>query len=289
LKDIKQLIPDIYELLKTKGWYDGAIRTSFESEISLRLSSSFNESQETGRIRLSGLGPKCPRAFWYSIHNPGVAESLPPWATFKYSYGHIIEALVIALAKAAGHTVTGEQDALTLDGVVGHRDCVLDGCIVDVKSASSIGFKKIRDGQLAVVDDFGYLDQLDGYIGASALDPLVVVKDRGYILAVDKTLGHMVLYEHKYRHDRICQRIVECKAIADQSSPPACQCGTRIEGSSGNIGLDTKASYSAYKWQCFPNLRCFAYSDGPKYLTQVKRLPDVPEITYKVRPSSLVT
>jgi hypothetical protein len=278
MKNIHTLIPDIYELLKTKGWYDGTIRASFEAEISSRLASSFNQPQEQGKLRLSQLGPRCPRAFWYSIHEPGVAEPLPPWATFKYSYGHIIEALVIALAKAAGHEVTGEQDALTLDGVVGHRDCVIDGCIVDIKSASSIGFKKIRDGQLAVVDDFGYLDQLDGYIGASDLDPLVVVKNKGYILAVDKTLGHFALYEHKYREENIKRRITECKRIAELSNPPACECRSRQSGSSGNMELDVKASYNPYKWSCNPSLRCFLYADGPRYLTKVIRKPDVKEI-----------
>jgi len=278
MKTIHTLIPDIYKLLETKGWWTDDIRTSFESEISTRLTSSFMSDQRSGVLRLSQLGPKCPCAFWHSLKHPDLAEPLPPWATFKYSYGHIIEALVIALAKAAGHRVEGEQDALTLDGIVGHRDCVIDGCIVDVKSASSLGFKKIRDKRLAMDDDFGYLDQLDGYIGASAVDPLVDVKDRGYILAVDKTLGHMALYEHRYRDEHIRRRISELRNIAEQLTPPSCKCGTRTEGSSGNIGLDTKASYSPYKYQCFPNLRCFLYAEGPKYLTKVIRKPDVKEI-----------
>jgi len=76
------------------------------------------------------------KPLWHSIHTPEKAEALPAWAEIKYTYGHILEALAISLAKAAGHEVTGEQDAITVDGILGHRDCVIDGCVVDVKSAN---------------------------------------------------------------------------------------------------------------------------------------------------------
>jgi len=59
--------------------------------------------------------------------------------------------------------------------------------VVDVKSTSSIGFKKFRDGLLNILTVFGYLEQLDGYLVVSLSDPLVTVKDKGYLLAIDKT------------------------------------------------------------------------------------------------------
>lgn len=208
---------------------------------------------------------------------------MPPWAEVKFSFGHILEALGIALCKAAGHDVKGEQDELVLDGVKGHRDAVVDGCIVDFKSCSQRAFDKLKTKSLEQNDSFGYLDQLDGYVVASADDPLVTVKDKGYIFGIDKTLGHMVLYEHKIRETSIRQRIVRYNRIVDLSSPPACECGLREEGKSGNIGLDTRASYEAFKYCCFPGLRTFLYSDGPKYLTTVVRTPDVPEITRRNR------
>jgi hypothetical protein len=220
----------------------------------------------------------CPRAFWYSIHEPGTAEPLPPWAEFKYAYGHIIEALVISLAKAAGHKVEGEQDELVVDGVVGHRDCVIDGCLVDIKSQSSRAIEKLKSRTLALDDPFGYLVQLDGYSRGSLLDDLVKVKDKAYLLGVDKTLGHMVLYEHECRHQLVIDEIQKRRRIIGLTTPPACECGTRPEGMSGNIGLDMRASYSAYKHCCFPNLRTFIYADGPKYLTKVVRKPDVREV-----------
>lgn len=210
-----------------------------------------------------------------------MAEPLPPYAHIKYTYGHIIEALVIELAKASGHDVQGEQDEIILDGVVGHRDCVIDGAVVDVKSSSSMGFKKFKDRTIAQDDSFGYLDQLDAYVVGSVMadDPLVTVKDRGYLLAVDKTLGHMVLYEHRVRSDSIQARIRDYKRIVEGAEAPRCECKTVPDGESGNIRLDVKASYSSFKHCCFPKLRTFLYSKGPVYLTKVVRLPDVTELT----------
>lgn len=278
MKSIYQLVPDIQQLLTTKGWFDELSQKSFSDAIIWRLSASFNQDQAQNKLRLSKMGPSCPRAFWYSVHEPGVAEPLPPWAEFKYSFGHIIEALVISLAKAAGHTVEGEQDEIVVDGVTGHRDCVIDGCLCDIKSQSGRAIEKLRSKSIATDDPFGYLDQLDGYSLGSIDDPLVKIKDKAFIIGVDKTLGHIVLYEHECRPERIKERIAECKRIIGNREAPACRCGTRAEGSSGNIALDVKASYSPYKYQCFPHLRTFLYERGPVYLTKVMRLPNVPEV-----------
>jgi hypothetical protein len=267
VKSIYQLIPDIYHYVQQKGWQDGLTCT-------LRS----GPGGRTGSLRLSGMGPKCPRALWYSIHAPELADPLPPHAEIKYCYGHIIEQFIIQLAKRTGHTVEGEQDELVVDGVTGHRDCVIDGCLVDIKSSSTRALEKLRSKTLAQDDPFGYLDQLDGYSLGSLLDPLVKVKDKAYLLGVDKTLGHMVLYEHECRHENIRRRIMVCKAISERAEPPPCECGTKYEGISGNIGLDIRASYSPYKYQCFPHLRTFLYASGPVYLTRVVKVPNVPEV-----------
>lgn len=264
-KTIDTLIPDVYELLRT---YNGTL------DVQARVGSD----DRAPTLRLSQMGPRCPKALWYSIHHPELAEPLPPQAIFKYSYGHAIENLAIQLAKLAGHTVTGEQDELVVDGIKGHRDCVIDGCVVDVKSTTSIGFQKFKDKSLVEKDDFGYLDQLDGYLVGSLSDPAVTVKDRGYLWAIDKNLGHMCLYEHCIREQSIRSRIKAYREIVENVSPPACLCGTVPDGKSGNIKLDTRASYSAFKLCCWPNLRTFLYANGPVYLTHVARTPDVPEV-----------
>lgn len=282
MKSIYQLVPDIQEYIsKNDDWQE-----KISEDIYSRRSETLDD-RGRHKLRLSGLGDKCPKALWYSIHHPELAEPLPPWAKFKYGYGHLIEKMAISLAKISGHSVTGEQDELAVDGIVGHRDCVVDGCVLDVKSCSSIQFGKFRDHTLEKDDPFGYLYQLDGYLLGSRNDPLVSVKDKAYILAIDKTLGHMALYEHTIREQLIRERIREYKGVVERVLPPSCNCQTRPIGSSGNMGLDTRASYSAYKHICFPNLRTFLYSSGPVYLTKVVRTPDVPEITVdrRIEPS----
>lgn len=276
--EIKNLIPDIYSLLSKKGdWFTPLIAEELSLDVSQRLTEQLNNDKKPS-LRLSRMGPRCPKALWHSIHTPELAEALPPWATIKYSYGHILEAYIIALAKAAGHNVVGEQDEVSVDGIRGHRDCIINGCIVDVKSASTRGFAKFKDGSLAKDDPFGYLDQLDGYGVGSASDPLVTVKDRAYLLAIDKTLGHLCLYEHFIREESIRRRIAESKSIVALDSPPNCECGTVPDGKSGNLKLDVKASYNAYKHCCFPLLRTFLYASGPVYLARVVRKPDVIEV-----------
>jgi len=285
VKTIDTLIPDIYQMLGgTDGrpWFSGAVRSTLGEDILHGLQGTFGEgAAPRPTLRMSRLGPTCPRALWYSIHHPEKAEPLPPWVKIKFAYGHVLEALVLSLARAAGHEVTGEQDELRLDDIVGHRDCVIDGCVVDIKSASSRSFSKFKFKTLAQDDPFGYLDQLDGYVVASANDPLVRVKDKGYLLAIDKQLGHLVLYEHEVRHDHIRGRIKQYKEFVQSSTPPHCNCGVLPEGKAGNLRLDTRASYSAYKRCCFPHLRTFAYSSGPVDLVKVVREPDVPEIRYR--------
>jgi len=278
-KHISSLITDIYRLVGSKdGWFDEEIAKGFSGELGQRLVENLTTRDKVPTLRLSAMGARCPRALWHSIHTPELAEPFPAWARIKFTYGHILEALVIAMAKAAGHEVTGEQDELVVDGVKGHRDCVIDGCVVDVKSASSRSFAKFKDRSIGKDDPFGYLDQLDGYLVGSGMDDLVRTKDKGYLLAVDKTLGHLCLYEHHCRTEHIRERVRVYKEIIGQSTPPACQCNTVPDGKSGNIRLDTRASYSAQKFSCFPNLRTFLYASGPIYLTKVIRKPDVIEI-----------
>lgn len=271
---IQKLIPDIYNTITSKsGWFTTEMSQLLADDIALRLKSSLGEEREPSKLRLSQMGDRCPRQLWYSIHHPELAQDFKGWERIKFAYGHILEALAITLAKASGHSVTGEQDELELDGVKGHRDCVIDGCIVDVKSSTTLGMQKFKDGTLWQDDKFGYLDQLDGYAVASLEDPLVTVKDKAYILAIDKQLGHMVLYEHVIREQHIRDRISRYREIVSRDVPPPCECGTVAEGSSGNIRLDTKASYSNFKFVCFPNLRTAISPKGPIYFTNVGRWP----------------
>lgn len=260
--NINTLVPDIeYYIHSNEDWL-GHVEDLLYSQ---RSQPHRRDNSKRSGLRLSGLGDKCPRQLWYSLHHPDLAETLPAAAKFKYGYGHKIEEMIVALAKLSGHSVTGEQDELVVDGIVGHRDCVVDGCVLDVKSCSSIAFKKYKEGSLAQSDDFGYLYQLGSYILGSANDPLVTVKDRGYFFFVDKSLGHMYLYECRPDETKIRYRISETKRISRLSEAPECRCGVIRDKQTGHYKLDLQASYSAYKSVCFPQLRTEIISGKPVY------------------------
>jgi hypothetical protein len=279
MKNIRTLIQDIHHVVESnRDWFRKTVAKRLAGNLGRLGLQPGVEENAAAVLRLSQMGEKCPCHLWHSVHSPSLQEPLPASASIKFAYGDVIEAMMIELAKEAGHEVTGEQDVLYVDGVRGHRDCVIDGCVVDVKSANSLSFQKIKAGQLEE-DIFlsSYLAQLDGYVVGSHDDPLVRVKDRGFILAVDKVLGHLTLYEHRVRPDFIRERIRSYSEIIKHSHAPKCECKTVEDGSTGNIKLDLKASYNPFKHLCAENrgerIRTFLYSGGPRYLTKVVRRP----------------
>ncbi len=275
--NIRTLVPDIQALLRDKsGWMDEHLARDFGDEVAAGMLAKYGSAERSPTLRLSQMGPKCPRALWYSIHHPELDQPMEAGAEFKYTFGHVIEALALSLARAAGHSVEGEQHECCVDGIYGHRDAVVDGCLLDVKSSSTRGMDKFKKGTLCEDDPFGYLDQLDGYLIGSLADPLVKVKDTAFLLAIDKQLGNMVLYEHKLtpaREATLRKRIRDFKSVIALASPPPCTCASVPDGASGNLKLDVKASYSAQKYSCQPNLRTFIYSKGPVYFTRIVKTP----------------
>lgn len=278
IKNIHTLVKDIYHVVEQEGWLTEANIERLTGELGRQFVQRSGQKDSRAVLSLSKMGEKCPCQLWHTIHSPSLAEKLQAPARIKFTYGDVIESLAISMAIAAGHEVTGEQDEITADGVPGHRDCVIDGCIVDVKSTNSLSFQKIQAGAVAE-DKFlsAYLAQLDGYLMGSADDPLVRVKDRGYLLAVDKVLGKMHLYEHIYRPEFIAKRISEYKGIVALPQPPRCNCGIEPDGEGGNLKLDTFASYNPFKHLCADNrgdkIRTFLYEGGPRFLTKVVRRP----------------
>ncbi len=278
MKTLDTLVEDIYGLFTTdfKPSEDDVAR--FGLLLSRRISGRIAEERAKPSLRLSNLGTPCERKLWYSINSPEDAEPLPPEARLKFLYGDILEELLLFLAAQAGHTVEGEQDAIFVEGVEGHRDAIVDGVTLDVKSASSYSFAKFADHLTPDNDAFGYLTQLDTYIEGGKDDPRVLEKSLGGFLVVDKTLGKICLDRHK-RNGVEYNKVVEAKrAMLASPTPPPRAFPVEPFGKSGNMKLGVQCSYCDFKKKCRPETRCFAYSTGPVYLTKVVRPPDVPEI-----------
>lgn len=277
-KKITSLVKDIYARLNQPKPVEEDSLRSFSSGLTQLLSDTLSRRREGAYLRLSNLGSKCNRKLWYSVHTPELGEPLSGAKRLKFLFGHVIEHLLLFLAREAGHKVTGEQDELVLHGVKGHRDAVIDGQLVDVKSSSTFGMAKFRDHKLDFDDPFGYREQLDGYLHASVADPLVTDKDKASFLAVDKTLGHVVLDTYPKRNKDYQALVKNKQEVLNKVVPPDRAFSDKPEGASGNRKLGLECSYCEYKKTCWPGLRAFKYERKPVFLTHVAREPRVPEI-----------
>lgn len=220
-------------------------------------------------LRFSALGRK-DRQLWYDAHPDGNEEELTSKTFFKFLYGDVIEALLLFLAKEAGHSVEMEQAEVEVDGVLGHIDAIVDGVVVDVKSASPFGYKKFEQGSVVEDDPFGYVSQLSGY--ANVLTP---GKEAAWI-AMDKVSGDICvsrLSSSIIKDHSPSKRIAELKEMINSNDPPD-RCYSPVpDGKSGNMALATGCSYCKHKARCYPNLRTFLTGSGPKFLTTVVRPP----------------
>ena len=222
-------------------------------------------------LRMSNIG-KPDKQLWYQCKGYE-GEPLLPQTRMKFMFGDLVEALVLYLVKEAGHEVTHEQHEIEVDDIKGHLDCHIDGVVVDVKSTSAYGFKKFKNGTLSEDDPFGYIAQISGYVHGS--------KDasEGGFLALDKQSG-ATTYMPVAEMDMINveERVQHMKEVVAQEEPPE-RCYESVpDGKSGNMKLGINCSYCPYKWDCWPELRLFLYSNGPRYLTHVEREPDVIEV-----------
>ena len=201
------------------------------------------------KLRMSNIG-KQDRQLWYS-YNGYEGEELMPHTRIKFLYGHLIEEMVLALAKLSGHTVTDEQKKAEVDGIKGSMDCKIDGVLTDVKSSSPYGFKKFKDGSLINDDPFGYVDQIKGYAHSEG-------ETKFGWLVMDKTNGHLTYLKYdmddesqwywtKLNFFSVDERIKHIKEVVKSETPPE-RCYKPIpDGKSGNMKLGVGCSYCAYK------------------------------------------
>lgn len=222
-------------------------------------------------LRFSSLG-KGDKQLWYMAQGED-KEEMRAQTFYKFLYGDVIEELMLFLVKESGHDVSREQEEVEVDGVKGHIDAVIDGVVVDVKSASPFGYKKFKDATIFEDDPFGYIPQISGYADC--------LKSPAAFLAFDKVSGDICLLKVPASiigDNKPEPRIKHLKEVINNPIPPA-RCYTdKEDGRSGNRKLGTECSYCAFKSKCWPNLRTFIYSSGPRYLTVVAREPDVYEV-----------
>lgn len=294
-KSINTLVRDIQQVIDTGGGWDETLSKYaaglMEDTFNQRL--IVEEHTHEPSLRMSAMGTPCKRKLWYSVNAADESESLSASSKFKFLYGDILEQLLIALAKAAGHKVEGVQDTLEINGIKGHRDLVVDGVTVDIKSASSFAFKKFANGSLRDDDPFGYISQLSSYVYAGRDSEVESHPTLGAFLVVDKQNGFICLdmydfgpeLKRKEEEFQEIQDMVKLPEPPDKAFEPVPtskkkdkETGKMVPDPDGNLGLGTQCSYCSFKHKCWPDMRTFQYSSGPKHLVKVVKEPQVKEI-----------
>jgi hypothetical protein len=282
-KTTDTVVQDIYALMESK---DADPSVDVEAEIEkfgegvkalMRTEFGRKKREDNRKLRLSNIG-RTDRYLWNHFNGTD-GEKLLPHTYIKFMYGHLIEEMLLFLTRMAGHTVTDEQKVCKVEGVVGHMDCKIDGVVTDVKSASSFGFKKFKDGSLVDDDSFGYIDQIKAYAHDCGETQV------GW-LTMDKANGHLTYLKYDLENtdseklkEPIVARVKHIKQLVEGDEPTEYCYDPVPDGKSGNMKLAIGCSYCQFKEHCYPNMRVFKYSFGPKFLVDVVNEPRVEEIT----------
>ena len=283
-KPLNTIVPDIYNLLENLSngeplpITEEALDETMAAMKEAILHWATPRKRDTDfTVRMSNVG-KPSRQLWFEKRDPVGRGSVDGATQIKFLYGHVLEEIVLMLVRMAGHNVTDEQKEVTVNGIVGHMDCKINGQVVDVKSASKFAFNKFMKGTLADDDPFGYLGQLSAYEKAEGTD-------EGGFLVINKESGELCMYvPDDLDKPNIDVKINTLLDALELDTPPDLCYTPTPDGKKGNMQLPKGCTWCKYKHECHKDandgegLRTFKYSTGYKYLTRVEAEPKVDEI-----------
>tara|TARA_Y100000004_G_scaffold130951_1_gene147701 strand:- start:813 stop:1697 length:885 start_codon:yes stop_codon:yes gene_type:complete len=282
-KNLSTLVEDIYQTVTDITDGKRKVPDELVDELGQKIARTIKtwatpQNHNKFKLRMSNIG-RPARQLYYSQKDSREIRHHPS-TQMKFLYGHIMEDLLIFLAKLSGHEVTDEQKEVKVKGVVGHMDCKIDGEVIDIKTASGFGFKKFKNGTLRDDDPFGYISQLAGYERAEGTE-------NGGFLAMNKESGEIALYQpddlDKPNIKTLIGKLLD--VLLNLGKPPE-KCYQPIPaGVKGNMKLPIGCVYCPHKIECNKDtndgqgLRMFKYAKGITYLTKVVSTPNVEEIT----------
>ena len=285
MKKLDTLVEDIYDKLSVLSDgeslnIDDKTIDAFGESMKEVLSQWANpRPRDSGTLRMSNIG-KPLRQLWYDMRSESkTTERIKPSVFIKFLYGHLLEEVLLMLIKIAGHEVTDEQKEVSVSGIKGHMDCVINGEVVDIKTASGFAFKKFYNKTLAEDDMFGYLPQLAGYEAAMGTN-------KGGFLAMNKESGELALYRpNSFDKPDIKKKIKTVKKLIKIDTPPELCYNPIPDGAAGNMQIARGCTWCRHKFECHSDanegkgLRVFKYSNKYSYLTRVVKEPRVLEVT----------
>jgi hypothetical protein len=213
-------------------------------------------------LRMSNLGrPLCQ----LQMQKKG-AERIPKREKQQstiFATGHMLEAWLVMIMKAAGVPIVGEQTACSVDidgnVISGTSDIIIDygndHAVWDVKSASKYSFSKFKEGYGAIEenDSFGYITQGEMYSEAHGMPFggwVVVNKDNGEICVCETPINGMSAETYT---------VVASKIHVLDTNMPFKRCFEDIEETfykkpTGNRVLPFACDWCDYKRECWPDL-----------------------------------
>ena len=270
---------DIVNVLKTGDGWTREISEWVGTDIANSLSRQFDgRGEDRRRLRLSSLGTKCERKLWYSVNWTVEPEPIDPFSYSKFIYGDITESYVLGLCKASGHTVEGLQDTLDVLDIRGHRDCVIDGMLFDVKSAATFSFQNFTGKGVRNNDSYGYVSQLSSYLYGSRNDPLVTYKDRAGFIFFDKQFGNIAvrILDLSTELEKKEEEVLRKKQIVANSEPPEREYEPEYKsvGSKENPQLpNNPCGYCQHKMECWGDLHVYEHRQKGNrlYFTEINK------------------
>ena len=246
-KSINTVVPDVYEVMKSKD-YSGDLSTiamQAGREVEEAIKNAFEPYENKNELRMSSIG-RCERAQWYAVKGY-TPEELEGSVYLTFLQGHILEAVLVALIKLAGHDVQDQQKKHTVEGINGSQDCTIDGELVDIKTASAWSWDN-KFSENGIKDDaFGYIKQLSGYGKTDN-------RKEGYFLAFNKNKSTLKLCRQELEED-IDTFIVDLKDKMESDTPPMRLANaTTFSKAEAKEKLCMTCAFCGFKEDCYGSL-----------------------------------
>ena len=245
-KNINTVIPDIYNVMKSKE-YSGDLQTiamQAGREVEEAIKNAFEPYEQKTNLRMSGIG-RCERAQWYAVKGY-TPEELDGSVYLTFLQGHVLEAVIVALVKLAGHRIEDQQKKHTVEGINGSQDCTIDGELVDIKTASAWSWDNKFTPTGIADDGFGYIKQLSAY-GKNDN------REHGYFLALNKNKSTLKLCKQELEQD-VDTFIVDLKDKMESDTPPMRLAKATTLTKQGEEKLCMTCSFCNFKNDCYGSL-----------------------------------
>lgn len=249
---------------------DQALLDAASRDVSMAFKRQLMEDRQNaaGKLRMSS-GGHCVRKQYYS-YTGEQGEPLPYRTFITFLHGDIIESALITLSKLSGWNITDEQKEVSLMGVPGHIDGILNAdkkYILECKSMNEYSFERFeKDGP---EETFGYLTQSSLYMEAMGLDEAIMV-------GCCKTTGHIADHIFKKRDDLVQKALERWSIIKDAQMPPGREHEpvletvynrkTKERDPTGRMILGLNCSYCQNKRSCYQDLQTDIKSGKPIFV-----------------------